>query len=68
MIVCDDHFLNDESMLKMCYEFLKNELFEFFVLNRFCEWSSFSYSQEMRETCVYVCVCVCVSCSLLKIE
>jgi hypothetical protein len=60
MIVCDDRFLNDESMLKTMLRVFEKRIIRTSRL-RSISWivSSFSFKREARD----VCVCVCVLCS-----
>jgi hypothetical protein len=60
MIVCDDRFLNDESMLKNMLRIFKKRIIRTFHL-RSISWVVLflSFRRETRD----VCVCVCVLCS-----
>jgi hypothetical protein len=61
MIVCDDHFLNDESMLKAMLRVFDSRIIRILRL-RSISWIalSFSFRRKARDVCVYMCVCVCL--------
>jgi hypothetical protein len=65
MIICDDHFLNDESMLITMLRVFEKRITQTFRLKSI-SWviSSFSLRREARDVCVCVCVnvwiCLCV--------
>jgi hypothetical protein len=61
MIVCDDHFLNDESMLKAMLRIFEKRITRTFRL-RSISWVvlSLSFRRKTRDVCVCVCVFVCV--------
>jgi hypothetical protein len=61
MIACDDHFLNDESMLKAMLRVFERRIARIFRL-RSISWVtlSLSFRREARDVCVYMCVCVCL--------
>jgi hypothetical protein len=61
MIVCDDHFLNDESMLKTMLRVFERRIIRILRL-RSISWvvSSLSFRREARDVCVCACVDVCV--------
>jgi hypothetical protein len=60
MIVCDDRFLNDESMLKTMLRVFERRIIRIFRFRSISWIASFlSFRKEARN----VCVCVCVLCS-----
>jgi hypothetical protein len=61
MIVCDDHFLNDESMLKAMLRVFEKRTIRIFRFKSI-SWIalSLSFRREARDVCVCVCVCLCV--------
>jgi hypothetical protein len=59
MIVCDDHFLNDESMLKTMLRVFERRIIWIFRLKSI-SWVVFSLSFKRETRNVYVCACVCL--------
>jgi hypothetical protein len=65
MIVCDDYFLNDESILKTMLRIFERRIIWIFRLKSI-SWDVFflSFKRKARDVCmcmcVYVCVCLCV--------
>jgi hypothetical protein len=59
MIFCDDHFLNDESILKAMLRIFKKRTIRTFHL-KLISWVvlSLSFKKEARD--VWMCVCMCV--------
>jgi hypothetical protein len=59
MIACDDHFLNDESMLKTMIRVFEKRTIRIFRFKSI-SWValSFSFRKEARDVCVCVCLCV----------
>jgi uncharacterized membrane protein len=61
MIVCDDHFLNDKSMLKTMLRIFEKRIIRIFRFRSISWIASFlSFRREARDVYMYVCVCVCV--------
>jgi hypothetical protein len=60
MIVCDDHFLNDELMLKTMLRVFEKRIIRILRF-RSISWIalSLSFRREARDVCVCACVCVC---------
>jgi hypothetical protein len=58
MIVCDDHFLNDESMLKAMLRVFERRITRTFRF-RSISWVAFflSFRKNARNVCVCVCLC-----------
>jgi hypothetical protein len=61
MIVCDDHFLNNKSMLKTMLRVFEKRIIQIFRL-RSISWIVFflSFRRKARDVCICVCVCVFV--------
>jgi hypothetical protein len=61
MIVCDDHFLNDESILKTMLRVFERRTIRILRL-RSISWIalSLSFRREARDVWMRVCVCLCV--------
>jgi hypothetical protein len=60
MIVCDDHFLNDESILKTMLRVFKKRIIRILRLKSI-SWVVFflSFRREARDVCMCVCLCLC---------
>jgi hypothetical protein len=69
MIVYDDHFLNDELMLKTMLRVFERRITRIFRLKSI-SWIVFSLSfrKEARDVCVCVCVCLCVRKRKMRIK
>jgi hypothetical protein len=61
MIACDDHFLNNESILKAMLRVFERRTIRIFRF-RSISWvvSSLSFRREARDVWMCVCVCLCV--------
>jgi hypothetical protein len=61
MIACDDHFLNDESILKAMLRVFERRTIRMFRFKSI-SWivSSLSFRKEARDVWMCVCVCLCV--------
>jgi hypothetical protein len=59
MIVCDDHFLNDKSMLKTMLRVFEKRTIRIFRFKSI-SWVVFSLSFRRKARDVCVCVCLCV--------